>query len=86
MNSALLSILELIQEKKSHALIESQLGLITDWYSLTRDYFFNLPNALVLSNGLEKSEKCYRAIESLDIPVEWLATEADKLSQFEFNY
>ena len=86
MNSALLSILELIQEKESCTNRITTWHLITDWSSLTRDYFFNLPNALVLSNGLEKSEKCYRAIESLDIPVEWLATEADKLSQFEFNY
>lgn len=75
-----------LSNKRSLAISESQLGLIEDWTDSLREYFNSLPKALIEEVGLKQNEFCYRAIESLRIPSEWLETEADQLGQFEFGY
>jgi hypothetical protein len=86
LNSKLLSVLQLIQYRKQLALVESQLELTSDWYSDTRSSFFSLPDDLISEVGLVKNEFCFRAIESLTVPKEWLSTEASLLNKFEFSY
>jgi hypothetical protein len=86
LNDKLLSVLQLIQFRKNLALVESQLELTSDWYADTRESFFSLPDDLVDGLGLAKNEMCFRAIEALTIPKEWLTTEAHELNKFEFSY
>ena len=86
LNAPLLTVLVLIQERKAVALTESKLGLTTDWYADTRSAFFSLPDELISRVNLKKSELCFRAIESLKIPKEWLSTESHELYKFEFSY
>lgn len=86
LSSKLLSVLQLIQNRKRLALTESILGLTPDWYSDTREGFFSLPDHLVSGIGLAKNEMCFRAIERLTVPKEWLTTEAHELKKFEFSY
>jgi hypothetical protein len=86
LNSKLLSVLQLIQYRKRLAIVESRLELTSDWYADTRGSFFSLPDNLVNDLGLAKNEMCFRAIEGLIIPKEWLSTEAHELNKFEFSY
>ena len=65
---------------------ESQLKLTSDWYSDTKNSFFALTDDLVDGIGLAKNEMCFRAIEGLTIPNEWLTTKAHELNKFEFSY
>jgi hypothetical protein len=76
----------LIRFRKQMALVESDLELTTGWYADTRESFFALPDSLVSELGLKKNINCFRAIESFDVPKEWLETEAHELSQFKFSY
>jgi hypothetical protein len=86
MNEQLLKVLCALRNKRHLAISESQLGLIEDWTDSLREYFNSMPKALVEEVGLKQNEFCYRAIESLRIPQEWLETEVDQLGQFEFGY
>jgi hypothetical protein len=86
LNSALLAVISLVKQKKELAITESILGLSADWYADTRNTFFSLPDELILSVNLKKNEYCFRAIEALDIPKEWMTTESHELYKFEFNY
>jgi hypothetical protein len=86
LNSKLLAVLQMVQCRKQLALVESELGMTSSWYADTRESFFALPNSLVSELGLAKNIKCFRAIESLTVPEEWLTTEAHELDAFEFCY
>jgi hypothetical protein len=86
LNSALLKVLTLIQQRKKVAITEEQLGLSTDWYADTKNAFFSLPDELISRVNLKKNESCFQAIEALNIPQEWLSTESHELYQYEFTY
>ncbi len=88
LNDKLLSVLCAVKAKQNLAVNEVSLDCFTnDWAKSLRDYFYKtLPDELIDEVGLKKNEFCIRAIERLEIPDAWMATEISELGQFTFSY
>lgn len=88
LSEKLLSVLVAISTRKSLAITEAELGCGFDksWVKVVREYFYALPDGLTVELGLKRNELCLRAIQSLEIPVEWLETPSDQLGKFTFNF
>lgn len=82
-SNELLLVIQLIQTKKAHELILSELGLNDDWYEKTRESFFHLPNSVISQSGLQKSNKCFDAICRFSLPAISIATQSPQCS---FSY
>jgi hypothetical protein len=87
LNAKLLSVLSALTQRRALAITESELDLNDDdWMTVVRDYFYALPPDLITELGFKRNLRCIRAIQYLEIPEEWLATELADLHQFTFSY
>lgn len=86
LNGKLLSVLSAITQRKSLAITESEIGFSDNWMKVVRVYFYALSVEFTTDLGLKRNERCIRAIEKLEIPIEWLETPLDELNQFTFSY
>jgi|TARA_B110000211_G_scaffold172706_1_gene195050 hypothetical protein len=83
LSEQLLLVLQLIQTKKEHELILSELGINDDWYSSTKEAYFALPEKVIASSGLMKNNRCFNALCKFSIPTKWLSAQT---TQYYFSY
>ncbi|APD92008.1 hypothetical protein BM525_19180 (plasmid) [Alteromonas mediterranea] len=87
LNEKLLNVLSAMKARQELAIIEASIdGFPDDWLSELRRYYASFPTEVLLEVGLLRNESCFRAIQRLTIPDEWLNTQADELHKFSFSY
>jgi hypothetical protein len=86
LNDKLLSVLLAVTQRRALAISEVSIGFTDDWMKVVREYFYALPAEFTTEIGLKRNERCIRAIESFEIPTEWLDTPTENLNQFTFSY
>lgn len=86
LNDKLLSVLLAVTQRRALAISEVSIGFTDDWMKVVREYFYDLPIEFTTELGLKRNERCIRAIESFEIPNEWLDAPCEELSQFKFHY
>jgi hypothetical protein len=86
LNEKLLSVLLAVTQRRALAISEVSIGFTHDWMKVVRTYFYDLPSEFTTEIGLKRNERCIRAIESFEIPTEWLEAEHETLDQFTFQY
>lgn len=87
LSNKLLSVLCALTQRRALAITETELGFNDDnWMTVVSEYFYTFPPELITELGLKRNSRCIRAIQQLKIPIEWIETELDELSQFTFSY
>ncbi len=87
LNEKLLNVLSAIKARQELAIIEASIdGFPDDWLAELRRYYASFPTEVLLEVGLLRNESCFRAIQRLAIPDEWLSTPHNELHQFSFAY
>ena len=86
MTPVLLDTICAILDKKSLAINESRIGLLSDWRASVKDYFYALPDRLTRDIGLSKNLLCFEAIVEFNISDEMLNALPEDISNFSFSY
>ncbi|MGK2231295.1 MAG: hypothetical protein ACI92O_000453 [Colwellia sp.] len=77
-SSQLMLVIQLIQTKKEHGLILSELGVDNDWVGDIKEAYFALPDNVMTSTGLKKNTRCFTALFKFSIPVKWLSVQSEQ--------
>lgn len=86
LNEKLLITLLAINQRKSLAITETEMGFNDDWMKVVKEYFYALPVEFTAEIGLKRNERCIRALQVFEVPKEWLETPLNELKQFTFSY